>query len=51
MNSHDADGIRVGVLVVLPAFRVGILSVEFKEIPERFVFFLGLRVVVNGFEI
>jgi hypothetical protein len=32
MNSHNADGVRVGVLVVLPSFRVGVLGMELEEV-------------------
>ena len=51
VDGHDPDGVRVGVLVVLPAFGVGVLGAVLQEIGERCIFLHRLRVVVDRLEV
>ena len=34
VDGHDPDRVRVGVLVVLPALRIGVLGVVLEEVRE-----------------
>ena len=51
VDRHDADSIRVRVLVVLPPLWIGVLRPILKEVGERRVLFRRLRVKVNCLEI
>jgi hypothetical protein len=51
VHRHDADGVGVGVLVVLPALGVVVLGAILKKVGERTVLRRRLRVIVDRFEI
>src|SRR5262245_40480249 len=51
MYRHDADGVGVGVLVVLPSFRIVVFSAVLQEVGERAILLHRLGVKVNSLEV